>query len=83
MSDDLPVDNQSFKIPKDCPSNRYYYRNREAILEKKKLQKQLDPEYMKRKLEREQKRVEKNRLIIERNEKRKLKEMLLLSKEFK
>ena len=81
MSDDRVLENSStIKLPKDCPSNRYYYRHREAILEKKKLNKQTDPEYLKRKLEREQKKVEKDRLNTEREEKRNLKKQLLLDK---
>lgn len=81
MSDETEIKNSSsIKLPKDCASNRYYYRHRDAILEKKKLNKQSDTEYVKRKLEREQKRIEKERITAEREETRRLKKQSLLDK---
>lgn len=44
---------------KNTKENRYYLRHREEILEKNKQRRLQDPEYAKRKLEREQKKAEK------------------------
>jgi hypothetical protein len=33
------------KLPKNCKENRYYYRNREQILERKRQKRLEDPEY--------------------------------------
>jgi len=35
----------SVKLPKNCKENRYYYRHREEILEKKRQKRLEDPEY--------------------------------------
>lgn len=39
------TDISSIKLPKDCKENRYYYRHREEILEKRRQKRLQDPEY--------------------------------------
>jgi hypothetical protein len=42
------------KLPKNCKENRYYYRHREEILEKKRLKRLEDPEYQAKQLAKEE-----------------------------
>ncbi len=44
------------KLPKNSKENRYYYRNREAILERKKLKRLEDPEFQALQMEKEEKK---------------------------
>lgn len=44
----------SVKLPKNCKENRYYYRHREEILEKKRQKRLEDPEYKAKKEAREE-----------------------------
>ena len=49
---------EEVKLPKNCKENRYYYRHREAILEKKRQKRLEDPEYQaKQKAKEEAKKV--------------------------
>ncbi len=62
------------KLPKNSKANRYYYKNREAILEKKRQKRLEDPEYIaKQKAREDAKRVkeeEKQRAKEERSRER-------------
>lgn len=44
------------KIPKNCKENRYYYRHREEVLERKKQKKLENPEYQAKVQAREEKK---------------------------
>jgi hypothetical protein len=48
------------KLPKNCKENRYYYRNREDILERKKQKRLEDPGYKVKYEERQKKKAERN-----------------------
>ena len=68
------------KVPKDCASNRYYYRHREDILQKKLEERMKDPEYVAKLEDRQRRKAEKEKNDAEREIKRKLKEEALLKK---
>lgn len=40
-----PSESETMKLPKNCKENRYYYRHREEILERKRQKRLEDPEY--------------------------------------
>jgi hypothetical protein len=65
------------KLPKNCKENRYYYRHREEILEKKRLQRLEDPEYQAKYEERQRKKAEKEALEKQRAEKRELRKKVV------
>jgi hypothetical protein len=52
------------KLPKNCKENRYYYRNREQILEKKRLKRLEDPEYQAKQLAKEEAKKKKEETMI-------------------
>ena len=60
------------KLPKNCKENRYYYRHREEILERKRQKKLEDPEYVAKCEERQRKKAEREELEKKRAEKREL-----------
>lgn len=62
----------SVKLPPNNKSNRYYYRNRELILEKRILKKLEDPEYKVKYEEKQKKKAEKELLRAQKEEKRKI-----------
>lgn len=65
------------KLPKNSKENRYYYRHREDILEKK-LQKRLeDPEYAAKYEERQKKKAERDVIERQRAEKRELRKKVV------
>jgi hypothetical protein len=78
------------KIPKNCKENRYYYKHREEVLERKRKKRMEDPEYIAKMKEREEKKIEKEKMKealkaeqkakreAEREAKRKIVEGLLL-----
>jgi hypothetical protein len=78
-SDTMPStsDNGSVKIPKNSKENRYYYKHREEILEKRLLKKLENPEYEQKqglKAQKELLKAEKQRLKAEKeSEKQRLK----------
>jgi hypothetical protein len=45
MEADAITSETEHKLPKNCKENRYYYRHREEILEKKRQKRLEDPEY--------------------------------------
>jgi hypothetical protein len=47
------------KLPKNCKENRYYYKHREEILEKRKQKRMEDPEYLAKQKEKEDKKKQK------------------------
>jgi hypothetical protein len=47
------------KLPKNSKENRYYYRHREELLEKRRLKRLQDPEYQAKLKEREEKKKQK------------------------
>jgi hypothetical protein len=49
---------ETFKIPNNNKLSRYYYRNREKILEQRRVKKLNDPEYLKKQEEKEQRKIE-------------------------
>lgn len=65
------------KLPKNCKEVRYYYRNREEILEKRRLKKLEDPEYKAKVKDRESKKAEREALEQEKSLKRELKKQAL------
>ena len=68
---------EGVKLPKNCKENRYYYRHRDDILEKR-LQKRLeDPEYQAKYEERIRKKAEKEELEKKRAEKRELRKKVV------
>jgi translation initiation factor 4G len=79
---------QTEKLPKNCKENRYYYRHREEILEKKRLARLAkngidvsNPEEIKATLEEKRKKKEEDeRIKKERENKRKMKEAEILQK---
>ena len=58
------------KLPKNCKENRYYYKHREEILERKRQKKLEDPEYQAKYEERQRKKAERDALERKRAEKR-------------
>lgn len=64
----------SAKLPKNTKANRYYYKNREAILEKKRQKRLEDPEYQAKVLEREEKKKAKEEEKKAKEEEKKAKE---------
>lgn len=60
------------KLPKNCKENRYYYRHKDEILEKKKQKRLEDPEYRAKYEERQKKKAEREELERQRAEKREL-----------
>ena len=71
----------TIKVPKDCKSNRHYYRHREKILAKRKEQRlETDPEYAARCAARQKKKEEAEKKVKEREEKRAAKAKLLEEK---
>lgn len=55
MSECTDAETQSqIKAPKDCKENRYYYRHREEILEKRRQKRLEDPEYQAKQKEKEE-----------------------------
>ena len=61
------------KLPKNSKENRYYYRHKTEILEKKLQKKLEDPEYRAKYEERQRKKAEKEELERKKSEKRELK----------
>ena len=55
------------KLPKNCKENRYYYRHREEILEKRRLARLEDPEYQAKKKAKEETKKLKEELIKQQN----------------
>ena len=51
------------KLPKNCKENRYYYRHREEILERKRQKRLEDPEYQAKKKAKEDAKKLKEELI--------------------
>ena len=45
------------KVPKDCKENRYYYRHREEVLERKRKKRMEDPEYQAKAKAREEAKI--------------------------
>lgn len=70
--DTAATDNAEIKLPKNSKENRYYYRHREDILEKKRLKKMEDPEYRAKYEERQKKKAEREELERKRAETREL-----------
>ena len=57
------------KLPKNCKENRYYYRHREDILEKKRIERQETPEYQAKQIAKEEaKRVKEEAKLMEKQE---------------
>jgi hypothetical protein len=48
------MESEEQKLPKNCKENRYYYRHREEILERKKQKRLEDPEYQAKQLAKEE-----------------------------
>jgi hypothetical protein len=73
------------KIPKNCKENRYYYKHREEVLERKRKKRMEDPEYIAKMKEREEKKIEKEELKkakeLAKEERRKTMEALNMQKE--
>jgi hypothetical protein len=67
----------SVKLPKNCKENRYYYRHREEILEKKRQKRLEDPEYKAKYEERQKKKAEREEVEKQREEKRKLRKKVV------
>jgi hypothetical protein len=65
------------KLPKNCKENRYYYRHREEILEKKRQKRLEDPEYRVKYEERQQKKAERDAIERQRAEKRELRKKVV------
>lgn len=55
----VTIEGVSIKLPKNCKENRYYYRHREEILERKRQKRLEDPEYAAKYEERLRKKAEK------------------------
>ncbi|NBP66731.1 MAG: hypothetical protein EBU66_19045 [Bacteroidetes bacterium] len=60
------------KLPKDSKENRYYYRHREEILEKRRKKREENPEYLEKMRIREEKRLKREQVEHERALKREL-----------
>jgi hypothetical protein len=77
MSSD-EMDASGIKLPKNSKENRYYYRHREEILEKRRQKKLEDPEYQakqkekeeKKRLKEEEKKKENKLKVLERSRER-------------
>jgi hypothetical protein len=65
------------KLPKNCKENRYYYKHREEILERKRQKKLEDPEYKEKYEERQRKKAEREALEKKRAEKRVLRKKVV------
>lgn len=65
------------KLPKNCKENRYYYRHREEILERKKQKRLEDPEYQAKYEERQKKKAEREEIERQRAEKRELRKKIV------
>jgi hypothetical protein len=65
------------KLPKNCKENRYYYKHREEILEKKRQKRLEDPEYQAKYEERQRKKIERELLERQRSEKRDLRKKVV------
>jgi Zn-dependent M32 family carboxypeptidase len=76
-----PDENTDIKMPKNTKGIRYYYKNREAILEKRKQQLLQDPEYQAKLLAREQAKQEKEEARKNREELKKQREEARKAKE--
>lgn len=60
------------KLPKNCKENRYYYRHREEILERKRQKRLEDPEYQaKQKAKEDAKKMKEEEKLKKLKEKRK------------
>ena len=70
------------KLPKNCKENRYYYKHREEILEKRRLARLADPEYQAKQKAREEekKRGEEDRKRREEEKKKREEEKKLENK---
>jgi hypothetical protein len=61
---------QEHKLPKNCKENRYYYKHREEILERKKQKRLEDPEYQaKQKAKEEAKKAKEEGKLLKLKEK--------------
>lgn len=66
------------KLPKNCKETRYYYRNRDRILEKRRQKRLEDPEYQaKQKQKEDAKKAKEEEKLIKLKEKLKAKEEAL------
>lgn len=72
-----PLATGVIKLPKICKENRYYYRHREEILEKKRQKKLEDPEYRVKYEERQRKKAEREALERARAEKREIRKKVV------
>jgi hypothetical protein len=64
-------DESTIKAPKNCKENRYYYRHREELLEKRRLKRLQDPEYQaKQKAKEEAKQKAKEEALKKKEEER-------------
>lgn len=68
---------EGVKLPKNCKENRYYYRHREEILERRLQKKLEDPEYQAKYEEKQKRKAEKEELEKKRAEKRELRKKVV------
>jgi hypothetical protein len=59
MEQPTPVTDDGIKLPKNSKENRYYYRHREELLEKRRIKRLEDPEYQAKLKEREERKKQK------------------------
>jgi hypothetical protein len=71
------VTDAGVKLPKNSKENRYYYRHREELLEKRRLKLLEDPEYQAKLKEREEKKKQREELEKKRAEKRELRKKIV------
>jgi hypothetical protein len=71
------MESEEQKLPKNCKENRYYYRHREEILERKKQKRLEDPEYQAKYEERQKKKAEREEIERQRAEKRELRKKIV------
>ena len=76
-SDPPVADGDSIKLPKNCKENRYYYRNKEKILERRHQKRMEDPAYREKYEEKQRKKAEREEKEKEAHEKRTLKMKLV------
>jgi actin-related protein len=60
------------KLPKNCKENRYYYKHREEILERRRQKKMADPEYQAKQKVKEEAKEAKQRIKEEEKKRREL-----------
>jgi hypothetical protein len=65
------------KLPKNCKENRYYYRHKDEILERKRQKRLEDPEYRAKYEERQKKKAERDEIERQRAEKRELRKKVV------